>query len=182
MRRVIKRLAPGLVVATSSPRAERAAILAAAQVGIPSICVVDLFALQEVQWIGQFGFGTRVCVLNESVREMFLARGRRPEEVVVTGNPAFDRLKAPETVLAGFNLRQARGWNDGKKIVLWASTIEPERHPFNGLLGDPNLPRLVETQLREIVASDTNLRLVVRYHPNERVVFKRVSEFLCKRS
>lgn len=172
MRRVIERIAPDLVIATNSPRAERAAILAAGQLGIPSVCAVDLFALQEVQWIGQPGYATRVCVLNESVRNMFLAHGRKPEEVIVTGNPAFDKLTAPETATAGAQLRQARGWDDGKKTVLWASQIEPERHPFSDLKGDPSLPRLVEKHLREIVAADENLRLVVRYHPSERIDFE----------
>lgn len=172
MRRVIERIAPDLVIATNSPRAERAAILAAGQLGIPSVCAVDLFALQEVQWIGQPGYASRVCVLNESVRKMFLAHGRKPEEVIVTGNPAFDQLTAPETATAGAQLRHARGWDDGKKTVLWASQIEPERHPFNDLSGDPSLPRQIERHLREIVAADENLRLVVRYHPSERVVFE----------
>jgi hypothetical protein len=172
MLRVMKRIAPDLVISTNSPRAERAAILAAGQLGIPSVCAVDLFALQEVQWIGQPGYATRVCVLNESVRNMFLAHGRKPEEVVVTGNPAFDRLKDPETAQLGGRLRRDRGWDDGKKNVLWASQIEPEWHPFNDISGDPSLPRRVESHLRDIVAADENLRLVVRYHPSERVIFE----------
>lgn len=172
MLRVMKRIAPDLVIATNSPRAERATILAAGQLGIPSVCAVDLFALQEVQWIGQPGYATRVCVLNESVRSMFLLHGRKPEEVVVTGNPAFDRLTDPDAAQAGGQLRRDRGWDDGKKTVLWASQIEAERHPFNDLSGDPSLPRRVEDHLRSIVAADENLRLVVRYHPSERVAFE----------
>lgn len=172
MRRVIARIAPQLVVATNSPRAERAAILTAGQLGIPSICAVDLFALQEVQWIGQPGYATRVCVLNNAVRKMFLAHGRKSQEIVVTGNPAFDRLTVPETVQAGAQLRRDRHWDDGKKIILWASQIEPEQHPFADLSGDPTLPRRVEQALRQLVAVDENLRLVVRYHPSERVDFE----------
>jgi len=172
MRRVIARLAPDLVVATNSPRAERAAILAAGQLGTPSICAVDLFALQEVQWIGQPGYASRVCVLNESVRDMFLAHGRKPDELVITGNPAFDRLRESETIQAGEQLRLDRGWDDGKKTVLWASQIEPERHPFATLAGDPTLPRRVERTLRDIVAAEESLRLVVRYHPSECIDFE----------
>jgi hypothetical protein len=172
MRRVINRIAPELVVATNSPRAEQAAILAAGQLGIPSLCAVDLFALQEVQWIGQAGYATRVCVLNDAVRQLLLAYGRKPEEVVVTGNPAFDTISALSTVRAGARLRRARGWNDGKKTVLWASQAEPGRHPFTNLYGDPSLPRKVENKLRDIIAADESLRLVVRYHPSERVTFE----------
>jgi hypothetical protein len=172
MRRVIARLKPNLVVTTNSPRAERAAILAATQLGVPSICTVDLFALQEVQWIGEPKYATRVCVLNETVRSMFLSRGRKQDEVVVTGNPAFDSLTLPATIEAGKQLRHDRGWNDGRKVVLWASQMEPERHAFVNRVGDPTLPRRVEDTLRDIVAANPDLYLVVRYHPSERVVFE----------
>jgi hypothetical protein len=171
MRRFIERISPDLVVATNAPRAERAAILAAGQLGIPSVCVVDLFAIQEVQWIGQPGYATRVCVLNDSVRDRLLAHGRDTHEIAVTGNPAFDQLRTPENIQAGAQLRRVRGWDDGKKIILWASQIEPLKHPFVDLLGDPTLPCRVEQSLREIVIADENLRLVVRYHPSERNVF-----------
>ncbi len=172
MRRLIKRIAPDIVIATNSPRAERAAILAAGELNIPSVCVVDMFALQEVQWIGQPGYASRVCVLNDAVRNMFTSRGRISEEVIVTGNPAFDRLRHPDAIIEGAELRKKRGWNDGSKIILWASQIEPTRHPFTDLSGDQTLPRRVEQTLRETVAKDTKLRVVVRYHPNERVNFE----------
>lgn len=171
LRRAIQHLAPRLVVATNSPRAERAAIVAAGQLGVPSMCVVDLFALQEVKWIGQPGYATKICVLNESVRRMFLEHGRQAHEIEVTGNPAFDRLTAPETIAAGAELRRARGWNDGRRSVLWASQVEPERHPFDGREGDPMLPRRIERALRDLVTTQPGLRLVIRYHPNEHVEF-----------
>lgn len=172
MENALRAYKPSLVVTTNSPRAERAAIISAGNLGIPSVCAVDLFALQEVQWIGQSGYADRVCVLNESVRSMFLYHGRRGDEVVVTGNPAFDSISAPETIEAGKRLRRDRGWDDGRKVVLWASQIEPERHPFTDRAGDPLLPRRVESELRRIIAANQGLRLVVRYHPSERVHFE----------
>lgn len=171
MENALRAYKPSLVVTTNSPRAEQAAIIAAGNLGIPSVCAVDLFALQEVQWIGQPGYADRVCVLNDSVRSMFLSHGRKPDEVVVTGNPAFDPLSAAETIEAGKQLRRERGWDDGRKVVLWASQIEPERHPFADRSGDPSLPRRVESKLRSIVAASQGLRLVVRYHPSEQVNF-----------
>ena len=171
LRRFISRISPSLVIATNSPRAERAAILAAGQLGIPSVCAVDLFALKEVQWIGQAGYATRVCVLNENVRRMLLSHGRTQDEVIVTGNPAFDPLTAPETIEAGLKLRTQRGWDDGRKVILWASQVEPLKHPFANLAGDPNLPREVEATLRDFVKSNPGFHLVVRYHPSERVDF-----------
>jgi hypothetical protein len=64
MRETIDAWGCTLVVATNSPRAERAAIEAAGAAGIPSLCLVDSFAMQEVEWIGKAGFADRVCVLN----------------------------------------------------------------------------------------------------------------------
>jgi hypothetical protein len=171
LRKTIKLLSPSLVVATNSPRAERAAIEAAGQLALPSICLVDLFALREVQWIGKPGYATKICVLNDSVRKMFVEHGRQAHEVVITGNPAFDQLTAPAIIAAGAQLRCMRGWNDGRRVILWASQFEPERHPFADLRGDPTLPRRIEQVLRDLVAADSGLRLVVRYHPNEQVAF-----------
>jgi len=171
MLRVLQDVQPDIVVSTNSPRAEQATLLAARDAGIPAICMVDLFALQEVEWIGQPGYADRVCVINEAVRKMFLQRGRSPAEVLVTGNPAFDGLADPATIERGRDLRVRRGWDDGRVNILWASTVEPARHPFTGEPGDPALPRNAEAALRRYVEADDRLRLVVRYHPSERIDF-----------
>ncbi|WP_168355984.1 hypothetical protein [Sphingomonas gei] len=170
-RRWLAALRPDAVIATNSPRAEQAAILASGELGIPSVCAVDVFALQEVRWVGQPGYADRLCVINEQVRQMMLEHGRRADEVVVTGNPAFDRLTAPEAAELGRRYRDGRGWDDGKRTILWASQIEPEFHPFDGRAGDPDLPRKVERELRELVRANPEYRLLVRYHPSERVAF-----------
>ena len=57
--------------------------------------MVDLFAAYEVDGCGEPGFADRVCVLNERVRDRLVSAGRRGDEVVVTGNPAFDGLRDP---------------------------------------------------------------------------------------
>lgn len=167
MKSALNYLKPELLVTTNSPRTERAAVIAARELGIDTICIVDLFALQEVQWVGELGYADRICVLNEAVRTMFIKHGRQPHEVVVTGNPAFDRLITQETKLAGLRLKQSRGWDDGKINILWASQPEPEKHPFTDKKGDPQLPRKVEYELRRFVAQNADFRLIVRYHPSE---------------
>lgn len=164
-------LRPAMVIATNSPRSEQAVLLAAARLGIPSICAVDIFGLQEVQWIGQPGYGQRVCVLNEQVKKMFLAHGRHEEEVVVTGNPAFQRLQTGQSRSAGLALRAQRSWGNDELVILWGSQIEPEKHPFAERFGDPMLPRKIEAELRDFVSTHPGFRLVVRYHPSERAEF-----------
>lgn len=145
---IVKQLAPSLVVATNSPRAERAAIMAARSLGLPSVCLVDLFCLDEVKWIGEPDYADKVCVLNESVKHFLLAAGRTDRQVVVTGNPAFDDLANPIHVAAGANLRQERNWG-GKHVLLWPTQVEPALHPFNGAQGDVGLP---ERALRQVIS------------------------------
>jgi hypothetical protein len=137
--RIVREVNPDLVVATNSPRAERAAIVAAKSLGIPAVCIVDLFAIDEVRWIGEPGYADRVCVLNESVRRFLIEAGRDEAEVVATGNPAFDVLLDPATLDAGRALRAKQGW-EGKRVVLWPAQDEPAVHPFDGRAGDPSLP------------------------------------------
>ena len=171
MARVLQGLKPDIVVASNSPRSEQAAILAARQLSIPAVCLVDLFALQEYKWISKPGFADRICVLNDAVQQFFIAHGRIADELVVTGNPAFDSIILPETISAGLAIRRDRGWDDGRLNILWASQVEPLRHPFENVDGDPLLPRKIEEILREIVFEGSDMRLIVRYSPSENVDF-----------
>lgn len=150
--RILGQVRPDLVFVTNSPRAERAAALAARRLGIPAVCLVDLFAVDEVRWIGQPDYADRVLVLNEAVRDFLVGAGRDPSQIRVTGNPAFDALAAPECAVAGAALREARGWS-GRRVVLWVEQEEPARHPFDGRPGDPTLPaRAREAVLRWALA------------------------------
>src|SRR6185369_5486111 len=175
MTRVLQRVQPDLVVVTNSPRAERAAVIAAAQLGIPSVCLVDLFAVDEVRWIGAPDYARRVCVLNEGVREFLLAAGRRPEQVVVTGNPAFDTLRDPSNAQQGLELRRRHGWND-QRVVLWPSQSEPAIHPFDGTPGDPQLPDRVLARLAGWVARNRDAVLCVRPRAGEAAPFLPANE------
>ena len=105
-------------------------------------------------------------VLNERVRERLLAAGRAPEQVVVTGNPAFDAITDREVRERGRALRVARGWAD-RFVVLWASQIEPASHPTRPEPGRPELPAEIAQTLRQQLASDASMQLVVRPHPSE---------------
>lgn len=164
--RILKKIKPDMVVATNSPRAERAAILAAGQLGIPSVCVVDLFAIDEVQWIGDAHYADRVCVLNDSVRQFLIASGRREEQVVVTGNPGFDALNDAAAVVQGQQLRAAQGWAD-KRVVLWPNQVEPAVHPFDGRNGNPDLPAQALDQLTDWVLSRHDVVLCIRARAGE---------------
>ncbi|MFV3352776.1 CDP-glycerol glycerophosphotransferase family protein [Aeromonas veronii] len=164
-------LKPDLVVSTNSPRSERAAIEAAGVMGIDSLCLVDMFALQEVKWIGKPNYASKICVLNDSVKAMFIKNGRNGHDIIVTGNPAFDGLFSNDLINKRAELRAALGVEDYQCLILYASQPEPRKHPFNELEGNPLLPRDIEFQLRQIVKDHKNTHLVVRYHPSENVDF-----------
>ncbi len=172
MKKILEYYKPDVVVATNSPRSERAAIMVAGELGIPAVCIVDLFAVQERKWIGEKGFANRICVLNQAVKEMFLECGRNDDEVIVTGNPAFDILFADSARTEGREMRVRSGWDDGRINILFASQPEPERHPFNGKTGNPLLPDEIEDALRGFVATNDGYRLIIRYHPSQNCIFK----------
>jgi hypothetical protein len=166
MTRILERIQPGLVVATNSPRAERAAVIAAGKLSIPAVCMVDLFAIDEVRWIGVPDYAQRVCVLNEQVREFLVGAGRAPEQVVVTGNPAFDSLHDSENVQRGKALRDRHGWSE-RRVVLWPCQTEPSIHPFDGSPGDPQLPSRVLAELVAWILRNDNAVLCVRPRAGE---------------
>ena len=142
IRRFLKKESPDLLISTNSPRAERASIEVSKELNIPSICLVDLFALQEIKWIGKKEFANKVCVLSSSVKKMLTNAGRNKENVVVTGNPAFDSLMSFEAINTGKDIKKDRGWNDEElTTLLYASQPEPTKHPFSDLRGNPKLPR-----------------------------------------
>jgi len=148
LQRILWDVAPDLVFATNSPRAERAAIEAARVLELPSICLVDLFCIDEITWIGEPDYADKICVLNDSVKHFLLSAGRSDSQVLVTGNPAFDDLANPIHVAAGASLRQDHNWG-GKHVLLWPTQVEPALHPFNGTPGDVDLP---ERALRQVIS------------------------------
>lgn len=164
--RALRSLAPDVVVATSAPRSERAAIMAAGRCRIPAVCVVDLFATAEVDWVGENGYANRVCVVSESVKQHLVDQGRTPHDIFVSGNPAFDGLADSTCVEAGRKVRAQAGWEQ-RFVVAWASQPEPARHPFTGERGNVKLPQKLEKSLVSWAAAQCGRGLIVRHHPNE---------------
>lgn len=166
LRRAIEYVAPSLVVASNSPRAERAAIEIAREKCLPAVCVLDLFGIWERELLAQSDYGNALCVLNESVKVAFTAAGRPAHSIHVTGNPAFDALSDPVLREQGCRRRREAGW-DGLHVLLYASSPEPRHVPGVAGEGDPDLPRRIERHLVEAVKARPDLALWVRRHPSE---------------
>jgi hypothetical protein len=158
---------PAVVVATSAPRSERAALEAARDLGIPTLCLVDLYAPFEIEWCASPGYASKICVLNDAVAERFLQRGVGRDSLVVTGNPSFDRLSKLDVVRVRRDYRLSMGIKDNDYLISWMSQPEPERHPFSAAVGDPSLPGRIERYLVEGLKERSNLKLVIRRHPSE---------------
>ncbi len=161
--RLFRRVRPELVVATSSPRSEAAAIRLARTRGLPALCLCDFVAPEMIRtdWIAPFlvepDYADLLTVVTEPVRDQFIRLGRRPKDVVVTGNPAFDPLADP------VHRRRAEAWRrerglEGKKVVLFASQPEPGNEALPG--------RILEACVRS-VEGRPDWHLVHRRHPSE---------------
>jgi hypothetical protein len=166
LERAIRRWQPACVLATNSPRAERAALLAARRQGVPSVCLLDLFGLWERDWLVRPDYADALCVLNSQVAASLEAAGRPPGHIHVTGNPAFDTIHDPAVIAQAQALRREAGWST-QRVVFYASSPEPDEVTGIAGRGDPAWPRHIEIQLIETVQRDPALALWVRRHPSE---------------
>ncbi len=156
MRSILESERIDALIATDSPRYERAALNAAAQLGIPSVCVIGSFPQIGLPFLRRPDNGAVQCVLNERIRGQLIDAGRTSGSVVVTGNPAFDVLIHPDNSARRTQLREHAGLTESDRLLLWAEQPEP---------GNPDLPRTVRFELARICA-ELGWRLMVRLHPS----------------
>jgi hypothetical protein len=161
---VLRALRPDVVVATNSPRSEQAALEAAHALGIPSLSMVDLFALAADPYRARSIHADRIAVLSPATRDNLVAAGVARERIVVTGNPAFDALTGPEAQDTARRFRAERGWGE-RPVVFWAGGLEPDD-------ADPRwagaaLGQAVQRQLESWTLAREDACLAIRYHPNE---------------
>lgn len=166
MRKVIEALEPDVVVATNSPRSERAALDVARSLAIPAIGMVDLFGLDSDTYVVHEPKPDWTCVISEGVRQRLIARGFPARGVVVTGNPAFDGLFDPRNQELAQQFLVERGWQRLRPI-LFAGHWEPVAHPSTSVPVGQSLPREIEAVLRQHVQQRDELALIVRYHPSD---------------
>lgn len=164
-RRVLLGELPDVVVTTNSPRSEQAAIEAATALGIPSLSMVDLFALPGDPYRERSVHATRIAVLAEATRDGLASAGIDPSRIFITGNPAFDALARPEALAAGRDWREALGWQN-QHVIFWAGHQEPD-DAESACWAHTQLGQAVQNRLVQWVSKRSDLCLAVRYHPNE---------------
>ncbi len=156
LRRMFDDVQPDLVITTSSPRAERAAVLVARERDIPAVVVADLMPQMEMEWMGCADYGDILCVINEGVRRKLIKAGRDPECVIATGNPVMDEYLDLDISALRQEWRAKHGCSESDRVVLYASQPDPDRY-----LGSRVAAELVCDGL------DRGWRVAVRPHPNE---------------
>ena len=156
LKHIIKRERIGAVIATDSPRAERAALLAAASLGLPNLCAASSFVSIGVSFLSRADQGQRICVFNQRIATQLLAAGRPPHSIRITGNPAFDNLNRPDDETLRSQLRSQRGLSGTRHVVLWAEQPEPS---------NPDLPVAVRNQLAALCYQH-GWQLLIRLHPS----------------
>lgn len=155
---VISQYQPDIIVTTNSPRAERAALLKAKELGIPSVCIVDICNLDALKnELSKPQLSTKICVINDFARKHLIEFGRPAEEICVTGNPSFDRLSEPAAFEGAIKYQQKHNLQN-KKVFLWTRSVLPE---------DEALANKIEAHLIDMALKDPSYAFIMRPHPND---------------
>ena len=164
---VLRQIKPKWLITTNSPRSEKAAINAARLQNIKSICICDLLVVPESKWLKDRNFANYLFVINKEVKNMLVKLGRPKEDIIITGNPAFDSIFDSSNLASANQYKKLNRINPAHKVILYASSPEPKTHPFNKKTGDIELPAKIERILLEYVNKNKNVSLILRRHPSQ---------------
>ncbi len=154
--KVIQDLNPDLVLATTSPRMEKAFLQAAYHLNIISICMVELFGILEEPWLSRPDNGTFLTVSREDTKKRLVAAGRQSSDIYLTGSPQFDYLASTEILSRSSKWRKNNGFRADDIIIFFVDQSEPN---------NPNLTTEIYLKLLTI-CRDKKYKLVVRPHPS----------------
>ena len=157
MKRLLNQINPRIVLTTTSPRSEKAALFAAAKLDIPSVMIVESLYNPVTPWVADHNVATKRCVLNNSVAEELIGMNGRliPSSVIVTGGAGFTKRSDVVCNRSGV-----------KNRILFCGFTEPEKHNVNLAKGNSGLELRLLKVLDELV--DTlGIEVLVKQHPSE---------------
>lgn len=158
LRRAIERARPDVLVTTNSPKSERAALLVAREMSIPSIYIEDLLGIHSGAHLelDPLAIADRFCVGSTIAADNARRRyGVSAGQIRLTGNPAFDRLALlgdRERDEGRLELRVGRD----RSLIAY---MDPAGTP-------PEAVAALAAEIRGIRGA----RFVARRHPNNRTV------------
>jgi len=170
LRRVFDRVQPDVVITTSSPRAELAAVKVAAERNIPSVGMIDLFGGQVIggKLLTDI-LSDYVCIPFEGTIPVLEDWNVTRDQMVITGNPNFNWVTKVPAV-------QDRSWRERHHLketdILALYAMQPETRAYCDL---------VEDSLVLAVQQNPDLKVAVRAHPcqpdsDARLVLERLGD------
>lgn len=159
MKRILKQEKPDMVITTNSPRYERAALIAAKEMGIKNLSIEDLFGVKDeavsTEMANYFDndiyeniYGDYLCIISEESKKNL--EKSKVKKVFATGNPSFD--KTLRLFLEQKNNQIEKDIH--KKTICFLS----QNYPYKFTL----LNKLIEISKRK------EYKLIVKIHPNEK--------------
>jgi UDP-N-acetylglucosamine:LPS N-acetylglucosamine transferase len=147
-----------LIVATNSPRAEKAAVYAARNLKIKSVCIVDTFDYEYLRGhLKEHDYANKLCVINQFAKDVLIENGRPANEIAVTGNPAFDTLFEKNRELAGKKYRSEQFPNCQTLVMLVKSAMAEDIEYQNQAI----------KALFEVCKMNKSIGVIIRNHPND---------------
>lgn len=157
-KRILQSVGPDILIATSSPRMEKALFLAARSLNIRSCCICDFYDETVVHdRLGKPDFADVICVPFQSEKKNLIQAGRKPDDIIVSGNPALDYLASNEIEALRYKGRRDKGWQR-KRVILWVKSVMPSISKSE---------KIAEEILLGSVRENLEDILIFRPHPND---------------
>ena len=162
--RIIQELKPDVIVATNSPRSERAALEVARMQGIPNISMINLFEkVSSYQLKAQ-----HVCIISPEVISNFEAQGCKAENYHITGNPAMDRAFIYQgPIQYSWRREHFPSLSDASKTLLFDAHHHHIIASTQALYVKSEATTYEELKQLAKVCADLDLALFIRPHPNQ---------------
>lgn len=154
MDRIIAAQQPDVIVATNSPRMERAATLVGNRRGIPTLNVHDDLGFFARDYLLT---ADRIAVMSQITKDNLIAQGHDPERIIVTGQPAFDTIPEERRRLRRQEIIQAMGLPGAGPYLLLGTSQPGQRGQVMGIC----------PVACEALAAMTRYHLIVKPHPGE---------------
>jgi hypothetical protein len=179
--KILQEIKPSLLLVATSHNTkeyEKYFIKAAREQNIPSLSILDFWALYSVRFNDKKGnlvfLPDRIAVMDEQAKMEMIGEGFEPEKLVITGQPAFDELnywKQQFNQDIKWKIRNRLGIKKDDLVVLFVSEPyvgdAPGEMFYPGYKKEDVLHSLIE-ELNDINNDcDRDIVLVIRPHPRE---------------
>jgi hypothetical protein len=163
-KKIIEYEKPSIIVSTTSPRSEFAALQAGNQLQIPTLQILDLFGEIYPPPVAK-----QIVVMADFVRDQLLANGYDGKNIYPLGQPAFEKTVKAVSRLDRLECRTRIDLAEKDKVLLIASDIPTkydENFRVSGLLSYKDAYTDLFFQVAKLY-QEKGVKVLLRIHPNE---------------